>query len=256
MSINQNRKQIGIITGASSGIGAAIAEHLAAQDIIVIATYNQNLKGATELLTRIESKGGRALIRKLDVTSESSVQRLSEEIDSTYGVLDFLINNAGSDKALAIEDCSYDVWTEITRVKIDGNFLCTKYFLSLLKRSDNPNLIVISSSLGLKPDPQDPAYSIGAVAATTFGKIMAISLAPYGIRSNVIIPGSIPTNLEYWQINGTPALWGRIREQNPRRRLCKMSDITSVVDFVLGKEASFINGNVFYVTGGAHLIYS
>jgi NAD(P)-dependent dehydrogenase (short-subunit alcohol dehydrogenase family) len=248
-----NKKRIALVTGGSSGIGAGIAKHLAKQDIAIILTYNNNKNGAIQIQQEIQNDGGTAIIKQLDVTNDSAVYSLAEQIISEYGLIDILINNAGLDKPTPIESCSFNDWQSITRVKVDGNFLMTKHFLPLLRKSAFPNLIVISSALAVKPDPEDPAYSIGAVAATTFGQIMAVSLAKYNIRTNVLAPGSIPTNLEYWRAKKDPHIWESIRAKNPLGISCDMSDITYTLDFILNEKSRFINGNVFYIDGGSYL---
>jgi 3-oxoacyl-[acyl-carrier protein] reductase len=246
-------KSIVLITGSSSGIGAALATHFANKGEIVVLTYNKNRDQAETIFKTIQSKSEYSMIKHLDVTSEDSVKSLMEEIEKRYEKLDILINNAGTDKPTPIETCTYKEWREILSTKLDGNFLCTKYSIPLLKKSENPNIIVISSVLSDKPDPDDPAYSVASAGAICFANTMALALAKYKIRTNIIAPGAIKTNLEYWKINNSSEIWDKMGRNNPLQRNAQMSDITHSIDFIIDKESLYINGNIFYVNGGSHL---
>lgn len=183
-----------------------------------------------------------------------SVNGLADLLKDRWGKIDLLISNAGVDYDISFEDMEIEDWKSIFDTKIRGTFLVTKGLLPLLKDSKNPSIVYISASVGWKPDWRDPAYSSASAAVINFGQSMAIALSKYGIRSNIVCPGPTQTNLKYWkQVESTnPKIWENIKESNPLKKLCTPDDIGGLIDF-LATKGLYLNGNVIYVNGGAHL---
>ncbi len=246
-------KKIILITGSSNGIGAGIAKHFGKLDYSVVVTYNQNKKDGEKVVDDIEKSGAKTLLLQLDVKDEESVGKALTSVEKEFGKLDVLVNNAAVDFATPFEECSFDDWREITRTKIDGNFLCTKYAIPLLKKSDNPNIIIIMSSLYEKVDPDDPAYCVGTAGTVAYLKCAALALAKYKIRANGIGPGETKTNNRYWRENGTEELWKEIESKNPFRRLTTPEDVAIATQMIVEDKTKFLNGNIIYVNGGGHL---
>jgi len=250
--------KVALVTGSSEGIGAGIATLLGTKGYLTVVTYKTHKEEAEGVVNKIKSSGGNATAMQLDVTSEESVKNCFEFITKEYGQLDVLVNNAGVDGLSPIETCSFETWQAITRIKIDGNFLCTKYALPLLKKVEKSDLIVIISSLGDIPDPDDVAYSVGTAGAVCFVKTMAKALAKYGIRTNGVGPGAIRTNLGFWKEAGLDKdeVWDEFAQNNPLGRTATIEDVAQTVLAIVENPTRYWNGNFIYVTGGDHLKYN
>ena len=243
-----------LITGSSHGIGAGTAKHFGTLGYNVIVTYKNADKEAQGVVDFIKEKGQEAVTYKLDVTSEENVKDVFEKVSKQFGKLDVLVNNAAIDKLNPIETTSFDTWKEIVRTKIEGNFLCTKYALPLLKKAKSANIIVIMSALGDHVDPEDSAYSVGTAGTVAFAKAMALALSKYGIRTNGVAPGQTKTNSEYWQTLDNPEkTWKDLAETNPMKRVTEPEDVAKVIQMIVDDPTNYLNGNFIYVNGGGHL---
>ena len=242
-----------LITGSSQGIGRGIAEYFGKLDYRVFVTYKNNKAMADEVVNTIKDNAGEAINYQVDVMNEESVKDLYKQIETETDSLDVIVNNAAVDYPTNIETCTFDEWKEITRTKIDGNFLCTKYGLELLKKSGNSNLICIMSSMYEKVDPDDPAYCVGTAGIVTFIKAMALSLSKYNIRTNGVGPSEVKTNSKYWEQIGTNEMWEELAAKNPTKRLCTPLDVAKTIEMIVNDKSGMINGNMIYVTGGSHL---
>jgi NAD(P)-dependent dehydrogenase (short-subunit alcohol dehydrogenase family) len=247
--------KVALVTGSSQGIGAGIAKVLASSGYTVIVTYRHNQAKAEAVIEDIKANGGQAVIQQLDVLVEDSVKQCFDRVATEFGRLDVLVNNAGTDGVTTIEDTTFEKWHEIVGPKIDGNFLCTKYALPLLKKVEKSDLIVIMSSLGDRPDVEDIAYSVGTAGAVCFVKAMALALSKYGIRTNGVGPGEVRTELGYWQEQGLTSdeTWEGFAKGNPLGRVATPEDIGQTVLTIVDNPTQFWNGNFVYVTGGDHL---
>lgn len=250
-----NKAKIALITGSSSGIGAGVAKVLALHEYITIVTYKTHKKWAEEVVASIEKNNGKAVIQELDVMSEESVKSCFDFVAKKYGYLNVLVNNAAIDGIAPIETCTFDRWKVITRTKIDGNFLCAKYALPLLKKPGKADIIVIMSSLGEKADADDVPYCVGTAGTIMFVKVMAKGLAKYGIRTNGIGPGETRTNNIYWKEAGltTDKAWEKFAKENPLGRVSTPEDIGETALAIIENKTAFWNGNFIYVNGGGHL---
>lgn len=250
-----NTDKVALVTGSSQGIGAAIAKHLGANGYKVVVTYKNNKDKAGSVVEHITSHVGSAVALQLDVTDEDSVRKCFKQVSAEFGHLNVLVNNAGTDGLSPIETASFEKWKEIVGPKIDGNFLCTKYALPLLKKVKKSDLIVIMSSLGDNPDIKDIAYSVGTAGAVAFVKAMALALAKYGVRTNGVGPGEVRTGLSYWQEQGLTSdeTWDGFAKSNPLGRVATPEDIAQTVLTIVENPTQFWNGNFIYVTGGGHI---
>jgi 3-oxoacyl-[acyl-carrier protein] reductase len=248
----KNKKNI-LITGSSNGIGAGIAKHFGELGYSVIVTYKSNKADGEKVVKQIQDNGGEALLVKLEVTDENSVKNVFEVVKNKFGKLDVLVNNAAVDWITPIETSTFEEWKEITRSKIDGNYLCTKHAIPLLKKSENPNLIMIVSSLYENVDSSDPAYCVGTAGVVTFMKCMAVALSKYGIRTNGVGPSETKTNMKYWKIAGSEKAWKEIEKNNPLGKLCTPEYVANTIQLIVEDKSKFLNGNIIYVTGGNHL---
>lgn len=243
-----------LITGSSRGIGAGVAKYFGGLGYHVLVTYNKNKKEGESVVKEIVKNGGKADLFNVDVRDETSVKAMYKAISNITDVIDVLINNSAVDFLFNIEDSTFDEWKEIVSTKVDGNFLCTKYAIPFLKNSNNPNVIVMMSSVYETVDADDCAYSVATSASVAFMKCMALYLSKYGIRTNGVGPSEVKTDVKYWKQVGTDKFWNKVADKNPRKRLCTPLDVAYAIESIVDKKNEFINGNIIYVTGGKHLL--
>jgi NAD(P)-dependent dehydrogenase (short-subunit alcohol dehydrogenase family) len=245
------------IIGSSSGIGAGLARYFAKRGHSIWITYHRSRSQAEELHKNLEeaSPSVNYFISHLDILNYQSVISLVAEVTEKMQQLDLLIICAGADYYDShIEALSVQAWQEIFNIKTDGAFLITQALIPLLKKAERSNIVFLSASVATKPDWRDPAYSSASAAINNFAQSMAIALSSYGIRSNVVCPGPIKTNLKYWQEaeKANPLIWQQMSKENPLNRLCSFEDIGSLIRYVC-EEGTYLNGNIFYLNGGHHL---
>jgi NAD(P)-dependent dehydrogenase (short-subunit alcohol dehydrogenase family) len=253
MSRPNQGKKIALVTGSSSGIGKATAIRLGADQYHVYVTYCSNKRGGKETLNIIHDNGGSASLCHLDVSSESSVLRLINQINRDYGRLDVVVSNGARDIPKNIENTSFADWSTVMGIKLHGSFLITKYSIPLLKKGENPNIIIITSYEGEKPNPDYLAYGIATAGLIAFAKAMSVYLPKYGIRVNAISPGEIRSNM--WKGIGLEddQLWNNFAKQNPMKRVTTPEDVADTVMMLINDPHRYINGNLLYVDGGNHL---
>lgn len=253
--MEQNTPTI-MVTGSSQGIGAATIQHFAKQGWRVVVTYMTHKEMAEEVVKKVGVNDEQSLLVQMDVMNEESVKRAMQTVEKKFGVVDVLVNNAGVDWMTKFETMSFEDWKTITRTKIDGNFLCTHYALPLLKKSQNAQVIVIASSLGDKPDPEDPAYSVGTAGTVAFMKAMAVNLAQLRIRVNAVCPTSVRTQSRYWVETGnTDEMWEGMAQKNPMGRNVTPLDVAQTIYTVVTEPSGMWNGNMVFVDGGKRWVW-
>jgi NAD(P)-dependent dehydrogenase (short-subunit alcohol dehydrogenase family) len=245
-------KKIALVTGASTGIGKAIALRMAQDGYEIAITYKASELLAKAVVQEIQQHGSRAIAFKCDVTSNSNVTELREEFGRHFDHLNVLVNNAGTDIPKSIDTASFEEWSYITRIKTDGPFLVTKAFLDLLRGADNANIINVTSHEGVMPNPAYVAYGVGTAALIAFTKALSVSLPKDGIRVNGVSPGTVRTPL--WEKTGedSETLWNDLRKKNPMGRVPTVEDVANSVMLLVNDPMRYLNGNFLYVDGGNH----
>jgi NAD(P)-dependent dehydrogenase (short-subunit alcohol dehydrogenase family) len=242
-----------LITGSSQGIGKGIALHFGGLGYHVFVTYHAHHDLGLQTIGEIEKTGGTATLIQVNVADENSVKAMYTEIAKVTDTIDVLVNNAGAETGGNLEEVSLADWQKTLYVRLDGDFLCTKYGIPFLKKSENPNILCIMSSLFENIDPNDPAACVADGGTVSFIKALAVYLAQYKIRTNGIGPSETNTNLPYWQKYGTPELFAEVAKDNPLGRLCTPKDVAQAVQLFVDDPSKFLNGNILYVNGGSHL---
>lgn len=244
-------QKVAVVTGSSKGIGKAIAIRLAKDGYFVYVTYHTDEAGGRATVNEIKQIGGKAFLQKLDVRNENSVSQLMALVGNEFGHLDVLVNNAVQSIDKSMEDSSFDEWKLAFDTKIHGAWLSTKYALPLLRKSENANVIMVSSSADERPGPDILSYAIATAALNSFTKAMTIHLAP-GIRVNAVMPGQVRT-ANWGELEKDDELWRRFAEQNLMKRVATVEDVADAVIILINDPHRFLNGNFFFVNGGNHL---
>ncbi len=244
MAITENK--VALVTGASRGIGAAIAERLAKDGFTVVINYSGNAEPAEELARAIEQAGGQALTAKADVSSTEAVRGLFDAAETAFGGIDVLVNNAGIMALSPIGDADDASFDRQIGVNLKGTFNTMR---EAAKRLRNGGRIInfSTSVVGLKLETYG-IYAATKAAVETMTAIMAKEMRGRDITVNAVAPGPVATDLF---LNGkSEELIARMAKMNPMERLGAPEDIASVVSLLASADGGWINGQTLRANGG------
>lgn len=235
-----------LVTGASRGIGKAIALLAAENHAHVIINYNKNEKGAAELVDMIHGKGFSASMIKADISSEDEVKDMFSSIKEKHSKIDVLVNNAGLMRNSLLALTSTELFDHTIDVNLKGTFLCTRYASNMMRKQRSGRIINISSIVGLQGCEGQAVYSASKAAVIGFTRSVAKELGRYGITVNAIAPGLIETDL-------IKDIKSDIREKMLSNislgRIGTPEDVAKVVLFLSSDLASYVSGSVIAVDG-------
>ena len=238
--------KVAIVTGASRGIGASIAERLAGDGFAVVVNYAQSARPAEELVRRIVESGGRASAFKADVSDPAAVAAMFEFAAKQFGGIDVLVNNAGILSQSTIADTSDSDFDRLIAINLKGTFNALR---EGAKRIRNDGRIVnFSTSLVGSLMPSYAIYAATKAAVETMTSIMAKELRGRNITVNAIAPG--PTATDMFLTGKSPELIQQMAKVPPLERLGTPDDIAGVVSFLAGRDAGWINGQTLRANGG------
>lgn len=244
--MNHNTQQIAIVTGASRGIGAAIAERLAADGFTVIVNYSGNQALADELVRKIEQNGGRALSAKADVSDAAAVAQLFDRAEQAFGGVDILVNNAGVIALAPVADMSDADADRLIDINLKGTFNTLREAAKRLR--DNGRIINFSSSVVGLLQPGYGMYAASKTAVEALTSVLAKELRGRNITVNAIAPG--PTATSLFLDGKKPDLIERLAKMAPLERLGQPQDIAAAVSFLAGADGSWVNGQTLRANGG------
>jgi len=238
--------KVAIVTGASRGIGAAVAERLAGDGLTVVINYSGDTKSAETLARKIEAKGSRALAVKADVSDPTAVRGLFDAAAAAFGGIDVLINNAGIMKLAKIADSDDALFDQQIAVNLKGSFNAMREAAKRLR--DGGRIVNFSTSVvGTRLETYG-VYAATKSAIETMTAILSKEMRGRNITVNAVAPGPTATDLF---LNGKPPeLIERLAKMSPLERLGAPEDIASVVAFLVGPDGSWINGQVLRAKGG------
>jgi 3-oxoacyl-[acyl-carrier protein] reductase len=242
---NQSNK-VAIVTGASRGIGAAVAERLAADGFTVVINYSGDVRSAEAVARGIEAKGGRALTARADVSDPAAVRGMFDAAEAAFGVVDVLVNNAGIMKLAKIADSDDALFDQQIAINLKGSFNAMREAAKRLR--DGGRIINFSTSVvGVKLETYG-VYAATKAAIETMSAILSKEMRGRSITVNAIAPGPVATDLF---LNGkSPELIDRMSRMNPLERLGTPEDIAASVSFLAGPDGGWINGQTLRANGG------
>jgi 3-oxoacyl-[acyl-carrier protein] reductase len=241
--------KVAVVTGASKGIGASIAEHLAAEGASVVVNYATSKSGADAAVERIHANGGKAIAVQADVSKFADIQRLFAKTKSAYGQLDILVNNAGVFEFAPLEGVTPEHFHKQFNLNVLGLLLTTQEAVKLMN-GNGGSIINISSIVGQMPVPNASVYSATKAAVDAITVALAAELGPKKIRVNSLNPGMVETEgvrtagLDQGEFRRT------VESQTPLGRIAQPQDIARAAVFFASADAGWVTGQTLIVSGG------
>lgn len=242
------QNKVAVVTGASKGIGRAIAEDFAANGAAVVINYNASAGAAEEVVTGITSSGGRAIAVQADVSDFEAAQALIKTALDAYGQIDILVNNAGTTRDTLLLMMKEEQWDVVLDTNLKSVFNCCKAAARpMLRRKQGGRMINISSVSGIVGQPGQANYAASKAGIIGFTKSLAKELGSRGITVNAVAPGFVLTDLT---ADLAEDLVQKTLEFIPLGRWGEVAEIASLVTFLASDKASYITGEVIQVDGG------
>ena len=241
--------KVALVTGASKGIGAAIATHLAAEGASVVVNYSSSKEGAQKIVTEITGKGGKAVAVQGNVSKADDIKHLLAETKKAYGRLDILVNNAGIYEHEEVGSITEESFHRQFNLNVLGLILTTQEALKYFG-SDGGSIINISSVVSTLSPPNAAVYNATKSAVDAITRTFAKELGAKKIRVNSVNPGLVET--EGLHSTGFIKMKDQVVAQLPLGRIGQPQDIAPAVVFLASSDSSWMTGETFYVTGGVH----
>jgi 3-oxoacyl-[acyl-carrier protein] reductase len=237
--------KVAIVTGASRGIGKAIAQSLAAEGAKVVINYASSSTAAEALVTEITEQGGAAIAVKADVSKSEEVDHLINTTMEKWGRIDVVVNNAGITRDTLLMRMKLEDWQSVIDLNLTGVFLVTRAVYKIMLKQRSGRIINISSVAGLMGNPGQGNYSAAKAGVIGFTKTVAKELASRGITVNAVAPGFIETDMTH-DLNAEGIL-----KYIPLGRYGQPAEIAGMVRFLAADPAAaYITGQTFNVDGG------
>ena len=239
-----------LVTGGGGGIGSAIALRLA-EEGGAIGVLDRKPDAAAAVAARVDAAGGRALALVAEITDPDSVAAALAQMTAAIGAPDVLVNNAAWAVKGDLESTELADWQAELEVDLNGQFVCAKAVLpGMIARGDGA-IVNIGSVNGLMAL-GNPAYSAAKAGLLSLTQSFAIEYGPRGIRTNMVSPGTVETDIENWRIRRqkNPKIFEQLARWYPVGRVGQPEDIAAAVAFVAADEAGFVNGANLVVDGG------
>jgi len=240
-------KKVAVVTGASRGIGKAIAIELAKQGAVVVINYNGSKEKAEEVKQIIEAADGKAGIMQFNVADFTACETFIKDVIKEYGRIDILVNNAGITKdglLMKMPEADFD---NVLNINLKGTFNCSRFVSRQMLKQRSGRIINIASVVGLTGNMGQTNYAASKAGVIGFTKATARELASRGITVNAIAPGFIASDM-------TEVLTGEVKDELlagiPLKQFGKTEDVAAAVVFLASEQAGYITGQVLNVDGG------
>src|SRR5882724_4473212 len=241
--------KVAVVTGASKGIGAGIAKHLAAEGAAVVVNYGSSKEGADKVVDEITKRGGKAIAVQADVAKKKDIERLFADAKKAFGRLDVLVNNAGVYQFAPLEEATEDEFHREFNINVLGLILATQEAVKHFGAEGGSVINVGSTATDLTP-PTTVIYTATKGAVDAITRVLAKELGPRKIRVNAIKPGGVET--EGFHTLGMPGsdFEKQMIAQTPLGRIGQPHDIAPAVAFLASPDSAWIPGEILHVAGG------
>jgi len=240
--------KVAVVTGASKGIGAEIAKHLAAEGAAVMVNYASSKAGADKVVADITGKGGKAVAVQADVAKAADIKRLFAETKKAFGKLDVLINNAGIYQFAPLEEITAENFNQQFGLNVLGLILTTQEAVKHFG-PDGGSVVNISSVVSKLALPGATVYSATKAAVDSITRTLSAELGPKKIRVNAVNPGMVETEGNYTAKEGSEFRKG-VEEKTPLGRIGQVDDIAPAVVYFASDDSKWVTGETLFIAGG------
>jgi 3-oxoacyl-[acyl-carrier protein] reductase len=241
--------KVAIVTGASKGIGASIAKHLAAEGAAVVVNYASSKDGADRVVSEILKNGGRAVAVQANVAKHADIRRLFTEANKAFGRLDILVNNAGVYEFSPIEGITEEHFHKLFDLNVLGLILASQEAAKHFS-AEGGSIVNISSVVSTLSPPNTSVYSATKAAVDAVTRSLAKELGPRKIRVNSINPGMVETEGVHAAGIADSDFRKQIESQTPLGRIGQPRDIAPAAVFLASADSGWITGETLYISGG------
>lgn len=249
-SSEQSSRRVAFVTGASYGIGAAIAETLA-RDGFDVAVSEFKVEALSDTMHKIKSHGAQALPVALDVRDQASVEASFQQITGAFGKVDVLVNNAGTLLRKPVIEMTREEWNTVIDVNLTGTFFMSQQMgRHLVATKRKGGIISIASTHGVVGLANMSAYGISKGGIVQMTRMLAIEWAEYGIRVNAIAPGTTETLTRKKSLGADPARRQMMIDRIPFKRFCTEEDVAGLASYLASPAAEYVTGQTILVDGG------
>ena len=249
MSAHKLSGKVAVVTGASKGIGASIAKHLAAEGAAVVVNYASSRAGADKVVAEITGKGGKAVAIQADVAKKAEIDRLFAESKKAFGALDILVNNAGIYEFVPLEGVTEEHFHRQFNLNVLGLILTTQQAVKQFGPAGG-SIVNISSVASSAAPPTGSVYSATKAAVDAVTKSLAKELGPRKIRVNAINPGMVETEGVHSAGIADSDFRKQVEATTPLGRIGQPQDIAAAAVFLASADSAWITGETLVVAGG------
>ena len=246
----QLENKVAIVTGASLGIGRAIALAFAKEGAAVTVDYRSHPDEAKEVVERIEDAGGRGLSVQADVAKPEDVANLVRKPVEEFGHLDIMINNAGIEHKMPFLETPLEVWNKVISVNLTGPWLgCQEAAKQLVSQGGPGRILNISSVHEDLPMPTNSPYCAAKGGLRMLTRTIALELAPYGITVNNVAPGAVETPMDA-PLEDHPDRMEKLLSEIPLGRMAKPEEVAALALYLASDASAYVTGSTFFIDGG------
>jgi 3-oxoacyl-[acyl-carrier protein] reductase len=240
-------QDIALVTGASRGIGRAIALALAEEGADIAVNYVSSEQAARDLIAQIEKTGRRGILAQADVSDFPDTFRMAQDVLAQFGHLDILVNNAGINSDKTFVKMDHASWRKVLSINLDGVFNCTKVFVDQMLKQNYGRVVNITSVIGQIGNFGQANYAASKAGVAAFTKSLAKELAGKGVTVNAVAPGFIETEM----VDNIPdKVKNRLLDQIPLKRFGSADEVARAVTYIVSSDGDYITGAELSINGG------
>ena len=239
--------RIVVVTGASKGIGKAIAVGAAGEGAHVVVNYHTDAAGAGEVVRQIVALGRRAVAVQADISQVSEIRVLFDAVRNEFGRVDVLINNAAFTGWTSLFDLTEEKWDQVLDTNLKGTCFCSLEAARMMRASDGGSIVNVSTNCAALGVKNLVAYATSKAGIHVLTRQLAVELAPYNIRVNTFAPGPTQVDRNLRDDPDYDRSWGAM---TPMDRTARPEEMVGAAVFLASDDSSYMTGQVFYVDGG------